>query len=243
MLQNNPECVIIEDDLNWKIKLQVILDEIGVSVIGTASSISEATTILQKVKPCFVIADILLGDEKIFSLFEKNEKFSEIPTIFLTVSDKEIDYKKAQIVKKLFFLVKPIHKLTLKAAIDNICDLKRYDSVEKEKSLIIKGRYNENIHIGLDKIIYLFQEKHYSTIITISKSFRLKKSMRKLLELLDNRFIQVHRSYCVNKNFINNFGVGLKNVKLKNSSISIPIGPTYVDSIKELISIKNSDFN
>lgn len=240
MRQYGINCIIIEDDINWKTKLQILLDEIGISIIGVASNVAEAISLLQKHKPCIIIADVILGNEKVFDLFDYDKRFTDIPTIFLTVSDKEIDYKKSQVVKKSLYLVKPVHKLTLKGSIGSLCEALFNKLQQANNSIFIKGKYNERLNISFDKIVYIHQDRHYCTIVTTTHSFRLKKSLSNFLKELDTRFMQVHRSYCINTNYIVNFSVGLENIKLKDMSVAIPIGSTFLPVVKEYISQKNS---
>jgi two-component system, LytTR family, response regulator LytT len=224
-------CVVIEDDFVWKTKMLAMLDTLDVAVQGVAADVSSGIALLQKVKPDIVIADVMLDKERVFDIYKCNPAFCKLPTIFVTQSDTDIDYINAKKVLNHLYIVKPVHKLTLKSAIDNLCKTKLPKPVND--GLAIKGKFNQKIVVPFDKIIYINQVQHYCTIYTQKQHFTIKKSLVNVMKDLDDRFMQVHRSYCINKNFIENFGVGLENTKVKG--VEIPIGLTFKDTIKEVI--------
>ncbi len=223
--------VVIEDDFVWKTKMLTILDTLNVSVLGVAENVAVATDLLNKLKPDIVITDVMLGKDRIFEMFNNNPSFCKLPTVFVTQSETDIDYKNAQKVLNHLYIVKPIHKLTLKSAIDNLSYKKQEQTIGGK--LLIKGKFNQKIALPFDKIIYINQVQHYCTIYTQNQEFVIKKSLINVLKDLDDRFLQVHRSYCINKSFIENFAVGLDYLKIKG--IEIPIGLTFKDVIKQLI--------
>ena len=156
------KAVVIEDDLIWKNKMLSLLDVLDISVLVIADTISAAAILLNKVKPDIVITDVLLGKERIFEMYNNTPAFCKLPTIFVTQSDTEIDYKSAQKVLKHLYIIKPIHKLTLKSAIDNLC--KKESPATANNFLPIKGKFNQKIELPFDKIVYIKQNQHYCSI-------------------------------------------------------------------------------
>ena len=234
-------CILIEDDIAWRSKLQMMLDELDITILGIATTVTESVQLLSKHKPHFIVADILLEEKLVFDALTPSIKTHNTPIIFITNSDKEIHYKRAiSDSLKQIYLVKPIHKLTLKSAIENLVgSLDPLLTKKKVNSLKIKGKHNESIEIPFDKIVYLSQNLKYCTIHTLNKQFTLKKAMQQVIEMLDDRFLRVHISFCINTNFIQNFEAGLHNVKLTSNDIAVPIGIRYIDSVKRYIANKN----
>lgn len=111
--------LIIEDDSLWAVKLQHTVESLGLNVITIASSLEETRLLLEVQTPDLIIADVYLRDGKIFSLY-KASKYLEIPTIFVTVSANQNDYKHAKRLRSFAFLVKPFHHHTLSSAINLI---------------------------------------------------------------------------------------------------------------------------
>ncbi len=224
-------CVVIEDDFAWKTKILAMLDALDIAVQGVATDVASGVELLQKVSPDIVIADVMLGKERVFDIYASDPAFCKLPTVFVTQSDTEIDYKNAKKVLNHLYIVKPVHKLTLKSAIDNLCKIKLPKAVND--GLTIKGKFNQKVVVPFEKIIYINQVQHYCNIYTQQQHFTIKKSLVNVIKDLDDRFMQVHRSYCINKAFIENFSVGLENIKVKG--VEIPIGNSFKDALKELI--------
>lgn len=228
--------ILIEDEAIWRTKLQVMLDELGIEIIDVATNVVDSITLLQKHKPDVIIADILLEHEIVFKVFDFNKQFCDIPTILATQSDKEIHFKQAAMLKKCFYVVKPIHKLTLRSAIDAVCGLTAdaEKSKNKSKTLAVKSRLNTKLELPLTSIIYIEQKMHYCHIHTSSKKeFVLKKPLSSLIDDLDETFLRVHRSYCINTLFIDNFLTGLQGVLV--SGKQFPIGRINRERVKKFI--------
>lgn len=226
--------ILIEDDPMWQSKIQVMLNDIGITILGTASNTLETTELLNKHNPDFIVADILLQHEVVFKAFEYNKNSYLIPTIFITQSDKEIHYKQAKLFDKHLYIVKPIHKLTLKSAINTICPNYQTKIAAVNKTLSIVGRFNEKIEIPIHNIIYIQQENNYCNIYTTQKRITLKKSLTNLMLNLDNNFLRIHKTYCVNVNCITKFNMGLLSLTIANKEL--PIGRINRLKVKEYIS-------
>jgi DNA-binding LytR/AlgR family response regulator len=235
----NLKAIIIEDDISWRTNFRIMLDDLGISVIGMATTVAEAVDLLEKHTPDIILADVLLDNELVFEVFDANYKFCKIPTIFITQSQREIHYEQANKVMISLFLIKPIHKLSLKSAIETLCSFNTKETlVSPAKKMVLRGKYNQKIELPLEKIVFINQDLHYCTIHTSNQQFVQKKSLVNLMKELDDRFMQIHRSHCVNIDFIDNFGVGLETLKLKTAEL--PIGLTYKDDLKKLIAEKYS---
>ncbi|MFY7964506.1 MAG: LytR/AlgR family response regulator transcription factor [Chitinophagaceae bacterium] len=223
-------CVVIEDDISWQLKFEMILEEIGITIMEFCNTVDSATECLTHKKPDFIIADVMLGEEKVFDVFKTNSALLDVPTIFATLSDINNDFEKANEIKNHIYLVKPFHKLSLQSAIELVCkDLLKRNNQSKQ-SLTVKGAYNQKIEISFDAIVYIEQNQHYSKIHTKKQNFTIKKSLSNVIKDLDDSFLQVHRSFCINKNYIQNFKPGLAFVKVYEQEI--PIGYTFKEKVK-----------
>jgi DNA-binding LytR/AlgR family response regulator len=233
--------LLIEDEPAWQMKLQVMLDELGISVLGTTATVVDSIKFLKKKKPDLILADILLDNEIVFSVFDFDISFLRIPTIFITSSTNDLHYKQSQKLTKSSFIVKPVHKLTLKSLIDSLLNTKP----KQEPFIEVKGSRNEKIKLPLYQIIYLEQEGNNCLIKTHIKQFVLKKPLHKMMGYLDENFLQVHSAFCINTKCIENYTPLLDKVKLQGG-IVVPIGRTKREKIKEYLSQqlvkKNDDF-
>jgi two-component system, LytTR family, response regulator LytT len=225
--------ILIEDDAVWRGKLQVMLDTLQIEILASVDNVEDAVAAIEKKRPDFIVADVFLGLEQVFDLFKQNKKFCTIPTIFITQSDKEITYKEATIADNMLFLVKPFHKLTLRSSIEALLNTK---TTKVEQSLHIKGKHNSKIDLPLKHIVFLQQDDHYCFLHTSNnEKIVMLKPLRDVMKELDNRFIQVHRTYCINTDYIINFSAGLQSVKVKTNELPIPIGVSFKEGIKKHI--------
>lgn len=100
------------------------------------------------------------------------------------------------------------------------------ENINKNKSVILEFKSNMNtIVVNTSNIIYIESYSHYLIIHTINSSFRIRKKISEILEQLQPYgFIQIHKSYIVNKDhiiFINSNSCEL------SGHISLPIGKKY----------------
>lgn len=230
--------LLIEDDKLWRTKLKIMLDEIDIALAGVATSVEEAIEFLKGNSVDIIIADILLNQDTVFSVFEFDKTFCCIPTVLITQSDKEVHYKQAKMLSTYMYIVKPIHKLTLKSAVSTI--FKKNDTHQNsskiEKTIKLKGKHNEKIELPISSIYYIEQQANYCHIFTKSKTFVQKKSLTNIILELDANFLQIHRSYCVNTIYIEKYTAGLQNVRIMG--VDLPIGRVLKNKVKEYLSNK-----
>ncbi len=211
---------IIEDDILWQTKLEMIADELGVAVIGKSENVFKSREFLLAQTPDFIISDIMLGDEKVFDLFADG-KFTDIPVLFLTQSVNPENYNHAKHLKHSHFLVKPFHALSLQAAIDILMKPFTGKIAEHQNAIEVKGRHNEKIMLPASEIICVTQNRNYSFIKTACQQFALKTSLTSIQKELGENFIQVNRGCIVNKYFIKQVAPDNNHVKVYGELITI----------------------
>ena len=94
--------LIIEDDSLWGARLQIAVERLGHEVIAVSNGLVDSKMYLEIQTPDLIIADIYLYDGKVFSLY-KNKNLLAIPTIFVTGSNNENDYKQAKKLNQFVF--------------------------------------------------------------------------------------------------------------------------------------------
>ncbi|NBB22308.1 response regulator [Runella sp. CRIBMP] len=212
--------LIIEDDIIWQIKLQVMLEEFEFSIL-LATSMAEARQLLLSTLPDIILADVRLPDGLAFDFFKVNPP--GIPVIFVTeFADKHYIGQTLSIPFSSFY-VKPFHPLTLLAAIKGANAAYRLmnDNIQPERALIVPLRYGQKIAIPFDKIHFIEVEGNYSTIQTGEREYVQKLSLSKLLSLLDERFVQIHKSVLVNKDFIQRISLNENTVTIRKRTFEI----------------------
>ncbi len=227
--------LIIEDDILWQTKILMIAEEIGLNVKYVANNIEKSKTYLQNHTVELIISDIILENEIVFDLFIQNTEFRNLPVILLTTSVDLQHYEQAKMIKNHIYLVKPVHALTLKSAIETIIPQKK--STKRAEVIIqVKGKYNEKVDLYANQILWLYQKRNYCFIHTLHQTYSIKKSLVVISDNLNNDFIQIHRSIYININFIDRITTDLSYVIINDNKLSI--GKLYKNKVKEFIADK-----
>lgn len=97
---------------------------------------------------------------------------------------------------------------------------------EKTTSTVMEFKVNSNtVLINTKDIIYLESFSHYLIVHTVNASFQIREKISAARQQFEKyRFIQIHKSYLVNKKYI-------KTIKAKSclltNNITLPIGKTF----------------
>lgn len=139
----------------------------------------------------------------------------------------------------LDFLVKPLQKDRFENA---LLRLKAYLEVKNKASLfeasiggdsIFIKEGHEQVKIKLHDIIYLEALKDYTRIVTAEKKFCVLAMLGNLLQESNFKsFTRIHRSYAVQKHFVNK--ITAKEILVND--FPLPIGRSYKDSLEKLFS-------
>ena len=224
---------IIEDDILWRTKLEMIAAEIGLAVIGKAETIHKSREFLSVHTPDLVISDIMLGDDIVFDLFADG-KFTDIPVLFVTQSVNPENYQQARHLKNSHFIVKPFAALSLQAAIDILMKPFADKPAEPVKAIAVRGKHNEKISVPVSEIVHVQQDRNYCFIKTAHQKFALKTSLSNMQIELGEDFMQVNRACIINKYFI--VQMSADNIHLKVGSEMIVIGRTFRDDVLKYLS-------
>jgi DNA-binding LytR/AlgR family response regulator len=141
----------------------------------------------------------------------------------------------------LDFLVKPLSKERFAMAMSR---LKDYLEIKEKAALFsaslggdtvfIKDGHSQ-VKIRLHEILYLEALKDYTRIVTRDKKYCVLSILGNLLqETAFNSFLRIHRSYAVQKHFINR--ISSQEVFLEN--ITLPLGRSYKPSVEHAIAGK-----
>lgn len=190
--------LIVEDNLIDALILQQSVENLGFQNIRMASSIAMATTILTQHKPSLILCDLFF-DKKPKAL-DLLRQFSDQCRNFIIVTNcEEVElYDEAKAMGVGGHLIKPFHQLSLRSLIDHVLTPSSVDPVLPTPYLFIRGTANKQVRIHFTDILYFYSERNYISVKTIDKLYTIKRSLTKMQEELDDRFVRVHNSYIVN---------------------------------------------
>ena len=236
---------IVEDEGVTRVTLEDCLEEMGYEVVGWADNAEKAWNELQKMEVDIAFFDINLAGEKngIWLAEQLNASELKMPFIFLTAYGDEATVKDAVKTKPNGYLVKPFQSVdiftSIAVAMENFTrDAPGVATLQGEGDHENGVRINDSIFIRDDymftklriaEILYVKSASNYLEIHLEGKRHLIRKSLKDFLEMLPNdQFVQIHRSYLVNKEAIDSFGAGFVQIK----GTEIPIGASYRDEFQ-----------
>jgi len=200
--------------LEWK--LNNYIENVDVT---TCNSPIKAVDLINNTKPDVVFLDIQMPEMDGFSLIEALE-FRDFNLIFTTAHDEFA--LKAIKVSAIDYLLKPVDKDELLAAMKKIKKSEKNNLLENKLQLLLNNLNdnNDKINISADGKVYLLEkedvimlksDKSYTTIflkseqqIVVSKTL---KEVEKKFQFPE--FFRVHNSYLINLNHVKEYLKGL----------------------------------
>jgi two-component system, LytTR family, response regulator len=229
-------CIIVDDDEVARLKVVSIARKFPIlNIIGHYSSPTVAFSITEKEK-----IDILFLDIDMPSLngLEFRKKMMEVPVCVFITSHPEHAVESFEL-DTLDFIVKPLRlerfEQTVKR-IEEFMEVKHkvalFESSFGDDYIYIKDGYDK-VKVKLYDILYIEALKDYTILITANKRYCVFSGIGNLLkETHFQSYIRVHRSFAVQKNFVEK--VGSQNITLTNGA-SIPIGTSYKDVLATIL--------
>ncbi len=214
----------------FKLKINDLLYR-AYELAGDYKNALRVSTDINKVKDSLNLLEERERIAEITSKFETEKQAKEILLLKQENQDKEllISIKEKNLWKwTLFALLATIAAVFLGQKLIN--SIKRLKTVEEEKEQIAKKVeeiaviLNNKSKIYLDKLKYIKSDGNYLEFVTDDKTIIDRNKLKDILNTLPPNFVRVHRSYVINKNFID--ALNSKALFLK-PNIEIPLSRTY----------------
>lgn len=195
--------LIVEDDVSLGLDLEMMLKEIGYTVLGIAESSGKAVRMIEKQNPDLILMDInIKGNLTGIELAEKLAHL-HIPILFITGYNLDKNFALASKVNHIGFMVKPIHKYSLQSAIEQA--VKKLEEVYSDKEVFpIKNTLLFNKRGVLHRVLiqdikYVKASDDYTISYTSQGEFVNSARLFEMEEELKSYgFIKCHRSYLIN---------------------------------------------
>lgn len=225
-------CIIIDDDEIDKLTVLSFAKKFPIlDVLGVFDSAQDALPFIEKQKVDILFLDIDMPD---LNGIEFRKQALEIPVCVFITAHPEHAVESFQI-ETLDFIVKP---LKLDRFAKTISRIEEFMEIRIKASLFEASIGGDSIYIKegheqtkvkLHEILYLEALKDYTLIITDKKRHCVLSSIGNLLkEDHFQSFIRIHRSYAVQKQFIEKMN---SNEIILNNNISIPVGRSYKENL------------
>ncbi|WP_109851633.1 LytTR family DNA-binding domain-containing protein [Aquimarina sp. AU58] len=227
-------CLIIDDE---KLARQLIENHIAkidnFEVVFSCKSAIEAINILNSEHIDLLFLDVempvLLGTDFYKNLFQK-------PKVIFTTAYREYAVEGFEL-NAIDYLVKPITFSRFFKAIEKFLasqnhktEIQTSSETLQSKNYIFVTADRKQVKVQFDDILFVESVKNYIKIRTENKSLLVKFSISSFQEVLDARFLRVHRSFIINKDKITAY----TKHDIEIGTIEIPIGEMYKNILTQI---------
>jgi len=225
-------CIIIDDDEIDRLTVLSFAKKFPVlDILGVFESAEDAFLFIEKEKIDILFLDI---DMPGLNGIEFRKQALEIPVCIFITAHPEHAVESFEI-ETLDFIVKP---LKLDRFTQTVSRIEEFMEIKLKASLFEASIGGDTIYIKeghdqtkvkLHEILYLEALKDYTLIITDKKRHCVLSSIGNLLkEDHFQSFIRIHRSFAVQKQFIQKIN---STEILLNNNITIPVGRSYKENL------------
>lgn len=224
--------LIVEDNKLDQLTLLAKADTFPqLNCIGTCENAIDAIAIIKNKKPDIVFLDVDMPGMNGMELLRIVKDDIPIP-IFVT---SHMEYALESYDLMAFdFLLKPVKADRFKACIDRVfdyLDMKQkaiaYSVQFENETITIKEGYDQ-VKINVKEIDHLESMKDYTKIVTVNKKHLTLMPLSSFMKQLpESQFVQIHRSYAVNRSKVTR----LQSNELFIGSKALPIGKTFRSEI------------
>jgi two-component system, LytTR family, response regulator len=229
-------CVIVDDnEIDRLMALSLVKRFPKLHVAGTFASATEALPLILNGEIDVLFLDIDMPE---MSGLELRKLAPEVPVCIFITAHPEHAVESFE-VETLDFLIKPLKFDRLVQTVHRIEEFMeiRHKAALFESSIggdtIFIKEGHEQIKVKLHNILYLEAMKDYTLIVTSEKRHCVLSTLGNLLKEANfESFIRIHRSFAVQKQFIDK--IGATEILLRNQH-AIPVGRTYKDNLSALL--------
>ena len=188
--------LIVEDEVLIAEHLKHYLIGFGFSEVFLAHTKKIAIQLIDHISPDLILLDLHLQQPKDgLEIAKIIDEKGETPYIFITANADMLIIQEATHTKAMGYITKPIKKADLFACI--LIALK--SKAKHETSFLLIKENNTNLKLDFDEILYIEGNSNYINIFTKTQKVVARHSLEWAeMELPENLFVRLHRSYIVN---------------------------------------------
>ena len=224
-----------EDDALHEEMLRITIAKLGYELIDVVYRPSDLFLKLNATKPDLLLMDIDLGEDVsgIDLIKEVNERY-DLPVIYVTSFAESDTFQEAKLTHPAAYVVKPYKEPELQRAIE-LAISNRQEGASNFKGSVKNEIQNNYIYLKEEKALVKVELKSiqlveaydkYCFLYTADKKHMIRSRLKDIREQLpDSLFCQVHRSYIINTEAIEE--IGLDDGKIHVAGKRISVSKTY----------------
>ena len=231
-------CIIIDDKSGSKVTEEYVSKNSSLKLAGSFNDLSSAMDLIASRNDI----DLAFIDVKLTGLesLDLIRNLTEPPNI-IVISSTEQYAVKAFDYNVVDYLLKPLNYSRFCKAVDKTFRYyqKRKSSAPERKEIFIK-KGTALFKLKLKDIVLIEGLENYVTLYTGQEKYVIHFTMKAIeSQLPSDMFLRVHKSYIVNKNYIKSIKENSLDLALIKESKSIPVGPSYRESLLNQINVMN----
>jgi two-component system response regulator AlgR len=202
----NLRALVVDDEQPARARLIALLQELAqVEVIGEARNAAEALQRIDELEPDLLYLDVRMPGMSGLELARHLAGLEEPPAIIFTTAHDEHAMEAFE-AEAVGYLLKPVRKEKLAAATTRAQrltprQLGSVAGVAPRTHLSVRQRDGIRL-IRLEDVICLLAEQKYTTVRHTGGEDLIEDSLRALETEFGDRFLRIHRSALVNRDFI-----------------------------------------
>ncbi len=219
--------LICEDELIIAEDLKETCEEAGYAVTGIAETFEMAMAAVEQDRPDVILLDINLnGHFEGLTIAQDLRVRFQIPFLFITAYTDAETISRAIATQPLAYLVKPVDPVTLVANLKLAAYKLQSPRPAASPVLLQIGKDAESI--AVDQVHYVQAFSNYMEMVFADgKKSVVRATMTQLEEAMPEFFVRIHKSYLVQRKFLN----GISASKVIVGAQVIPVGRAYLKNI------------
>lgn len=222
--------LLVDDDPIWLLNEEKSLRKAGFKFVHKAHSVAGAKAVIQHLQPDLLVCNDTLRHDNALELLKT--EIAGCYTIITSDQPRKDNLHQTTELLNSLYLVKPFHEYTLLSSIRFLMKLHLANSPAPDQCITVRDA-KQSQKIFFTDILWIKAEGNYTMIhSTDRKTYALKKSLVRLLEDLDERFVRVHKAYAINADRIERIDFNRKQVMIDGEVV--PIGREYRTGLESL---------
>lgn len=228
-----PKILVIEDDPIDLISIRAKIKALGYDEPFVSDHEADFSKLVQEVNPQLVISDIYYDNKPVgLAMVDVCDEL-DIPLILVTADTRTETFNLANKSHKVTYMVKPFHHLTLQTCIDKVMLEENTVSPADGDFCYVKDYTNKKVKLHYRDIFYIRSEGNFCNIQCQHVNYMIRMSLAHIITELDDHFVQVHKSFVVNKAHVDS----ITNNHIIIIKQEIPIGRKYRNAVSELFPV------
>jgi DNA-binding LytR/AlgR family response regulator len=236
-----PSILVVEDSPTQARLLSACLLQLGLPLLGPVATAAAALAICATAWPTLAIIDLSLepGNNGV-ELAQDLRRLGPLPVIFISATDDAVLLAQARALQPLAILPKPFTITSLRRMVEmgvygqarTPIDWPGNSAAELAISpwLFVRER-DVLMRLAVADITCVRTEQKHAVITLVSgRRYSVRTPLAELLLSLPDTFVQVHRSWLVNLNYIE-YVDPLSGVIRLPGTVEAPLGRTYRDEL------------